>query len=41
VVSERLGHATIQLTLNVYAHVLPSMDRDAVNRYAAHLHGPA
>lgn len=39
VVSERLGHATVNLTLNVYAHVLPSMDRDAVERFAAHVHG--
>lgn len=29
VVSERLGHTTISMTLDVYAHVLPAMDRDA------------
>jgi integrase len=29
VVSERLGHATIGMTMDVYAHVLPAMDRDA------------
>ena len=29
VVSERLGHANIQLTLNTYSHVLPSMQDDA------------
>lgn len=28
-VSERLGHATIGMTMDVYAHVLPAMDRDA------------
>lgn len=33
VVSERLGHATIALTLDVYAHVLPVMDRDAADRF--------
>jgi integrase len=29
VVSERLGHANVAITLNVYAHVLPSMQQDA------------
>lgn len=29
VVSERLGHATIQITLDTYSHVLPSLQRDA------------
>jgi integrase len=29
VVSERLGHSTIVLTLDVYSHVLPSMQQDA------------
>ena len=29
VVSERLGHTTIAMTLDVYAHVLPAQDRDA------------
>jgi integrase len=27
VVSERLGHATIQMTLDIYSHVLPTMER--------------
>jgi integrase len=39
VVSQRLGHATVSLTLDVYAHVLPAMDGDAVERFAAQLHG--
>lgn len=30
VVSERLGHASVQITLDVYAHVLPDMQRTAV-----------
>jgi integrase len=34
VVSERLGHATTQLTLDIYAHVLPAMDAEAVQRFA-------
>ena len=32
VVSDTLGHATVGFTLDVYAHVLPSMGRDAANR---------
>ncbi len=30
VVSERLGHASIGITLDVYSHVLPSMQAEAV-----------
>lgn len=29
VVSERLGHAKVGITLDVYSHVLPSMDEHA------------
>jgi integrase len=29
IVSEMLGHATIAITLNLYSHVLPDMQRDA------------
>jgi hypothetical protein len=29
VVSERLGHTKVLMTLDVYAHVLPEMQRDA------------
>lgn len=32
VVSERLGHRTIALTMDTYTHVLPAMDRDAADR---------
>ncbi|MCA1622229.1 MAG: tyrosine-type recombinase/integrase [Acidobacteria bacterium] len=32
IVSERLGHASIVLTLDTYSHVLPSMQRDATNK---------
>jgi integrase len=31
VVQERLGHASIQLTLDTYSHVLPSMQEDAAS----------
>jgi len=30
VVSEMLGHATISITLDLYSHVLPDMQREAV-----------
>jgi integrase len=32
VVSERLGHANIGITLDVYSHVLPGMQEDAARR---------
>lgn len=32
VVQERLGHSTILTTLNVYSHVLPSMQQDAADK---------
>ena len=32
VVSERLGHATIVLTLDTYSHVLPSMQQSATDK---------
>lgn len=38
-VSERLGHSTITMTMDVYAHVLPAMDRDAAARLERALHG--
>ena len=31
VVSERLDHATVNLTLDTYTHVLPDMQREAAN----------
>lgn len=33
VVSERLGHASIGITLDTYSHVLPSMQSDAVRAF--------
>ena len=32
VVQERLGHANIRITLDTYAHVVPSMQREAADR---------
>ena len=34
VVSERLGHANIAITLDVYSHVIPGMDAQAANAVA-------
>jgi integrase len=35
VVQERLGHKRIEITLETYAHVLPSMQQDAAAKLAA------
>lgn len=35
VVSERLGHASIVLTLDTYSHVLPNMQKDATDKLEA------
>lgn len=32
VVSERLGHSTIVLTLDVYSHVLPTVQKEATKK---------
>jgi integrase len=34
VVSERLGHASIEITLNTYSHVLPTMQKKAAEKMA-------
>ena len=41
VVSDRLGHATISLTLDTYSHVLPAHDQEAADRVAALIVGPS
>jgi integrase len=38
IVSERLGHSTITITLDTYSHVLPSMQREAAEAVAALVH---
>jgi integrase len=35
IVSERLGHAKISITLDTYSHVIPAMETDAADRIAA------
>jgi integrase len=38
VVSKRLGHARVEITLNTYAHVLPDMQQQAAATMGAILH---
>ena len=35
VVSERLGHSTVAITLDIYSHLLPGMQREAAEAVAA------
>jgi integrase len=35
IVSGRLGHSTVALTLDIYSHILPQADQDAADRIAA------
>jgi integrase len=39
VVAQRIGHGQISMTLEVYAHALPDMQRDAADRLGALLAG--
>lgn len=39
VVSERLGHSTIAITLDIYSHVTPSLQREAADQVAAVIFG--
>ena len=41
VVQERLGHATIGVTMDIYSHVMPSMQREATEKLEASLTGSA
>jgi integrase len=35
VVSERLGHATVTITMEIYQHVMPGMQAEAAAKFAA------
>ena len=39
VVSDRLGHATVGMTLDLYSHVTPALGRDAADSVAAAIFG--
>jgi integrase len=41
VVSERLGHASIAITLDTYSHVLPNLQEEAAHDLDAWLSGRA
>lgn len=41
VASERLGHASVVITLDTYSHVLPTMQADATEKIAGVLYGGA
>lgn len=34
IVSERLGHSSIQMTLDTYSHLMPNMQEEAANELA-------
>lgn len=39
IVSERLGHSTVALTLDVYSHAVPALEQEAAERVAALVSG--
>jgi integrase len=39
IVAERLGHADVRITLDKYSHLLPDMQRDAVDQFSAAFFG--
>lgn len=39
IVSERLGHSTVSLTLDVYSHAVPHMQQDAADQIAQLIFG--
>ena len=41
VVSERLGHSDIALTLNIYSHAIPALEEAAADRVASVIFGTA
>jgi integrase len=41
VASERLGHSQVGITLNIYSHAVPSLQRDAATRLGSVVHGTA
>lgn len=39
IISERLGHTDISMTLSVYSHVLPNMQEEAVKNFGKSIFG--
>ena len=40
VVSERLGHSSVAITMDTYSHVLPGIQEEAADRFSKLLAGP-
>ncbi|MGH3631197.1 MAG: hypothetical protein ACRDRL_27610 [Sciscionella sp.] len=40
-VSERLGHATVSITMDVYSHAVPSLQREAATLIGSTIHDAA
>lgn len=38
IISERVGHSNVNITLNIYSHVLDEMDREASDKIAGKLY---
>ena len=41
VVSDRLGHATVAITLDIYSHAIPALSEEAAATVAALVMGPS
>jgi len=39
IVSERLGHASVQITLDTYSHLLPNMQKEAAGKLGEDIFG--
>ena len=39
IVSERLGHGSVSITLDIYSHVLPGLQEAAVRKFEEGLQG--
>ena len=36
VISKRLGHATVAITMEIYVHIRPTMEKDYIQNYSTH-----
>ena len=36
VISKRLGHATVAITMEIYVHIRPTMEKDYIKNYKVH-----
>ena len=36
VISKRLGHATVAITMEIYVHVRPTLEKDYIQNYKVH-----